>query len=120
VIYLRWWAHIVSPSAGEEQSGEEAAHECERSPEAQRHQDHDRDDRHGLELRLWRGHRYGAGSQAGPEPNDFDTLFATADPDTPRALDGVHDAANMPLNEEPQRVMADLKYIRKRSDTEAV
>jgi hypothetical protein len=35
----------VSPSAGEEQTGEEAADNRERSPEAQRHQDHDRDDR---------------------------------------------------------------------------
>jgi hypothetical protein len=28
-----------------------------------------------------------------------------------RALDGVHDAANMPLDEEPEQVKADLKNV---------
>jgi uncharacterized protein YbjT (DUF2867 family) len=59
-------------------------------------------------------------AETGPEPDDFDALFATTDPDAERALDGVHDAANMPLNEEPQRVIADLKDVRARSQAAAV
>lgn len=50
-------------------------------------------------------------AETGPEPDDFDRLFATADPDAERALDGVHDAANMPLDEEPEQVKADLKNV---------
>jgi uncharacterized protein YbjT (DUF2867 family) len=59
-------------------------------------------------------------AETGPQPKDFDALFATADPDVERALDGAHDAANMPLNEEPQRVAADLKEVLARSDAGAV
>jgi hypothetical protein len=59
-------------------------------------------------------------AETGPEPDDFDVLFATADPDAERALDGAQDAANMPLNEEPQRVIADLNNVRARSEAAAV
>ncbi|MGD0635864.1 MAG: SDR family oxidoreductase [Beijerinckiaceae bacterium] len=44
----------------------------------------------------------------GPEPEDFDPLFAALDADRQGALDGVHDMANMPLGEEPQRIRDDL------------
>ena len=47
----------------------------------------------------------------GPAPDDFDALFAPLDPDPPSALDGVHDAPNMPLGDEPQRVRDDLNTI---------
>lgn len=50
-------------------------------------------------------------AEAGPEQNDFDALFASADPDAERALDGVHDAENMPPDDEPQQVIADLKDV---------
>ena len=58
-------------------------------------------------------------AETGPEPDDFDALFAMADPDAERALDGVHDAANMPLDEEPTRVIADLKDLPARSQATA-
>ena len=45
----------------------------------------------------------------GPAPDDFDALFAGLDADPEGALDGVRDMANMPLDEEPQRVRDDLK-----------
>jgi uncharacterized protein YbjT (DUF2867 family) len=40
---------------------------------------------------------------AGPEPNDFDALFAPLAADPPGALDGVRDIANMPVIDEPRR-----------------
>ena len=48
----------------------------------------------------------------GPAPKDFEALFAPLEPDQLGALDGAHDMANMPLNEEPQRVRDDLNAIR--------
>ena len=39
----------------------------------------------------------------GQAAEDFDALFAPLEEDTRGALDGVHDAANMPLDDEPQR-----------------
>jgi uncharacterized protein YbjT (DUF2867 family) len=50
-------------------------------------------------------------AETGPEAEDFDGLFATTDPDAERALDGVHDAANLPLDKEPEHVVADLKEV---------
>ena len=44
----------------------------------------------------------------GPETDDFGPLFAALDADPKGALDGVRDTANMPLEEEPQRVRDDL------------
>jgi hypothetical protein len=52
-------------------------------------------------------------AETGPEQNDFGALFGSVDPDEERALDGVHDAKNMPLNGEPQKVIADLKDVRR-------
>ena len=48
----------------------------------------------------------------GKAPSDFDALFAPLDGDPPGALDGMHDMANMPLENEPQRVRDDLNAAR--------
>ena len=50
-------------------------------------------------------------SAKGPAPRDFDALFAQLDADPPGALDAVRDAANMPLEDEPQRVRDDLNAV---------
>jgi uncharacterized protein YbjT (DUF2867 family) len=47
-------------------------------------------------------------SAKGPATSDFDALFAPLDADPPGTLDGVDDAANMPLEDEPRRVRDDL------------
>ena len=44
----------------------------------------------------------------GPEPENFDALFAPLDADPQGALDGVRDMANMPLEDEPQHIRDDL------------
>jgi uncharacterized protein YbjT (DUF2867 family) len=46
---------------------------------------------------------------AGPEPADWNAFFAPLAPDT--GLDGIRDAANMPLDREPARVTADLEHV---------
>ena len=51
-------------------------------------------------------------AETGAATDDFDRLFATAAPDAERALDAVHDAHNMPLDEEPKRIIDDLKAVR--------
>ncbi len=48
----------------------------------------------------------------GTAPDDFEVLFAPLDADPQGALDAVHDMANMPLEEEPQRVQDDLHAVR--------
>lgn len=45
---------------------------------------------------------------AGAAQQDLRPLFAALDADAPGSLDAVHDAANMPLEEEPRRVRDDL------------
>jgi uncharacterized protein YbjT (DUF2867 family) len=50
----------------------------------------------------------------GPAPEDFDALFAPLEADPPGAFDGVRDTANMPLNEEPERVRDDLQAVARR------
>lgn len=47
----------------------------------------------------------------GPAPDDLDALFAPLATDPPGALDGVHDTANIPPADEPQRVRADLQAV---------
>ncbi len=47
----------------------------------------------------------------GPEPEDFDALFAPLDADPQGALDAVRDMANMPLEDEPRRVRDDLNAV---------
>jgi uncharacterized protein YbjT (DUF2867 family) len=54
-------------------------------------------------------------AERGPAPDDFDRLFAMADPDEVRSLDGAHDAANMPLEEEPRHIVEALNEARARS-----
>jgi len=50
-------------------------------------------------------------AETGPAPDDFDPLFASLDPDPEGAIDGVRDTANMPLDDEPQRVRDDLNAV---------
>ena len=47
----------------------------------------------------------------GQAQSDFDALFAALDADPPGALDGVRDAENQPLEEEPPRVRDDLNAV---------
>ena len=47
----------------------------------------------------------------GPAPEDVDALFAVLQVDPAGAVDGVHDTANMPPAEEPQRVRDDLDAV---------
>ena len=44
----------------------------------------------------------------GPAQDDFDALFAPLEADPPGAVDGVRNAANQPIEEEPQRVRDDF------------
>lgn len=50
-------------------------------------------------------------AEPGPATEDFDTLFAPLDADTPGELDAVRDAPNMPLAQEPARVREDLRRL---------
>ena len=47
----------------------------------------------------------------GPAQENLDALFAALKEDAPRSLDGVKDTANMPLEDEPQRVRDDLNAV---------
>jgi len=47
----------------------------------------------------------------GPAQDDFDAPFAPLAADPQGALDGVHDMANMPLEDEPRRVRDDLDAV---------
>ena len=49
----------------------------------------------------------------GAEQQDFDPLFGALDADPPGSVDAVHDAPNMTLEEEPQRVRDDLDAVRR-------
>jgi uncharacterized protein YbjT (DUF2867 family) len=55
-------------------------------------------------------------AESGPAQDDFDALFAGLDADPRGALDGVRDAANMPVEDEPQRVRDDLDAVVARPD----
>ena len=55
----------------------------------------------------------------GTEQEDFDALFGNLDVDLPRAVDGVHDTANMPVEEEPKRVRDDLDAVQTQSSDAA-
>jgi uncharacterized protein YbjT (DUF2867 family) len=50
-------------------------------------------------------------AEHGTAPTDLDRLFAALEPDPLGTLDGVHDTANMPVADEPQRVRADLDSL---------
>jgi len=54
-------------------------------------------------------------STKGAPQEDFDTLFGSLEPDPPGALNGVHDMANMPLEQEPKRVRDDLEAVQTHS-----
>jgi uncharacterized protein YbjT (DUF2867 family) len=51
-------------------------------------------------------------AERGVAQDDFDLLFAPLDADSRDALDAVHDQPNMVLDDEPQRVLADLEALR--------
>lgn len=51
-------------------------------------------------------------AKAGPETTDFEQLFATADADPVGSVDGVHDEQNMPIDQEPAHILADLEQVR--------
>lgn len=51
-------------------------------------------------------------STKGAAQDELGALFAPLDADAQDALDAVHDAANMPLQSEPQRVRDDLDAVR--------
>jgi uncharacterized protein YbjT (DUF2867 family) len=53
-------------------------------------------------------------AERGAAQDDLDLLFAPLDADPRDALDAVHDQANMPLDDEPSRVLADLEALRGR------
>ncbi|MGH8174305.1 MAG: SDR family oxidoreductase [Rhodanobacteraceae bacterium] len=53
-------------------------------------------------------------AERGPEPDDFDSLFASADADEIGAIDAAYDTANMPLNREPQQALNDLDDLKAR------
>ena len=50
-------------------------------------------------------------AETGAAQENFDTIFAALDADSESALDGVRDANNQPLEDEPQRVKNDLRAI---------
>lgn len=47
-------------------------------------------------------------AEHGPEQADLEPLFGALDPDPAGSIDGVRDAANQPLNDEPRTVRHDL------------
>jgi hypothetical protein len=53
-------------------------------------------------------------AERGAAQDDFDLLFAALDADPLDALDAVRDQANMPLDEEPARVLDELDALRGR------
>ena len=52
-------------------------------------------------------------AERGPAQTDLEPLFAALDRDDPGSLDGVRDASNQPLEQEPQRVLDDLERLRR-------
>jgi uncharacterized protein YbjT (DUF2867 family) len=58
-------------------------------------------------------------STKGAPQEDIDTLFGSLEPDPAGALNGVHDMANMPLEEEPKRVRDDLETVQTQSSDAA-
>lgn len=51
-------------------------------------------------------------TEKGPTQKDFDAVFAPLSADREDSVDGVLDAANMPLSGEPDRVVADLQAMK--------
>jgi uncharacterized protein YbjT (DUF2867 family) len=59
-----------------------------------------------------RGRTFELVATRGPAQRDLDALFAALDPDQPGALDAVQDLANMPLQDEPERVRNDVDAVK--------
>jgi uncharacterized protein YbjT (DUF2867 family) len=57
-------------------------------------------------------------AEHGPAQTDLDPLFHALQPDRPGALDAVLDQENMPLSQEPPRVVRELDAARQRSETQ--
>jgi uncharacterized protein YbjT (DUF2867 family) len=53
--------------------------------------------------------------ERGAEQKDFDSLFASLQADAPGGLDGKRDTPNMPLQNEPQHVLNDLRGVSRRT-----
>lgn len=51
-------------------------------------------------------------AEHGPEQADLGPVFGALEPDPDGSLDGVKDPDNLPLSEEPQRVLDDLNTVR--------
>lgn len=51
-------------------------------------------------------------SDRGPEQKDFDPVFGTLETDAVDALDGARDPSNMPLEEEPPQIIAEIEQAR--------
>jgi uncharacterized protein YbjT (DUF2867 family) len=58
-------------------------------------------------------------AERGPATEDFEVLFAALDADISGELDGVRDAPNMPLPQEPERVREDLHRLAAREPHDA-
>jgi uncharacterized protein YbjT (DUF2867 family) len=54
-------------------------------------------------------------SRTGPEQEDYELVFGALDADVAGAVDGAHDLANMPLEQEPPQLRQELEAIRNRS-----
>jgi len=54
-------------------------------------------------------------AERGPAQTDLEPLFTALSADAVGSLDGVRDAANLPLGDEPARVRVDLDAVRSRS-----
>jgi uncharacterized protein YbjT (DUF2867 family) len=54
-------------------------------------------------------------AETGPAPNDFDRLFGALDADEAGSVDAVHDATNMPLDQEPTQVVEELDNAKVRA-----
>ncbi len=66
----------------------------------------------GLTLDEARNKTFELVAETGPEPQDLAPLFFAVTADAGGAPDGVGDADNMPLDQEPAQVLADLKAMR--------
>jgi uncharacterized protein YbjT (DUF2867 family) len=53
-------------------------------------------------------------SERGSEQQDFDPVFAALEADAVSALDGARDRPNMPVDEEPARIVADTERVKVR------
>lgn len=49
--------------------------------------------------------------ERGPEQDDLSPLFAALDPDPAGSVDGIRDQVNLPLEQEPARVVAELHRV---------